>query len=242
MPADGVYFVKFASMRRVRRRLDVLGRREVGLAGAQVDDVDALPAQPIGFGGDPQRRRRRDARHSAAERHALRVPASRIAQAGLLAAASRSSTTGGTRPRHFAAEPEHFLDQPRAGVGVLLGRHQEHRFEIVIETPVHQRHLELVLEVGDRAQAADERRARPSAARSRRAARRRCRPRRSAGSRNTSRIIATRSSTVNSGVLSALISTATMTRSKMRAAALDDVDVPVGERIERAGKHRDACA
>ena len=56
-----------------------------------------------------------------------------------------------------AAETEHFFDQPRAGVGVLLGRHQKHRFQIVIQPPVHQRHLELVLEVRDGTQAADQR-------------------------------------------------------------------------------------
>ena len=42
--------------RRVRRRLDVLGRREVRLARAEVDDVDALTAQSVGFRRDAQRR------------------------------------------------------------------------------------------------------------------------------------------------------------------------------------------
>ena len=152
MPADGVYFVKFASMRRVRRSLDVLGRRKVGLAGAQIDDIDALAAQAIGLGRDAQRRRGGDPRHAAAERHAFRGPASRIAQAGLLLPQAFFD-----HRRHqaadLAAEPEHFLDQARARVGVLLGRHQKHGFEIVVETPVHQRHLKLVLEVGDGAQA-----------------------------------------------------------------------------------------
>ena len=36
-------------------RLDVLGRREIGLAGAEIDDVDAGAAETIGFRGNLQR-------------------------------------------------------------------------------------------------------------------------------------------------------------------------------------------
>ena len=42
MPADGVYLVKFASSAACAAVLDVLGRREIRLAGAEIDDVDAL--------------------------------------------------------------------------------------------------------------------------------------------------------------------------------------------------------
>src|SRR3972149_6550690 len=45
------------------------------------------------------------------------------------------------------------LDQPRGDVRVLLVRHEEDRLDGVLELAVHQRHLELVLEVRDRADA-----------------------------------------------------------------------------------------
>ena len=55
-----------------------------------------------------------------------------------------------------AAEREDFLDQARADVAVLLGRHHEHGFDFIIQPPVHQRHLELELEVRHGAKAADD--------------------------------------------------------------------------------------
>ena len=42
--------------------LDVVGRREVGLARAEIDDVDAFAAKPVGIGGDFHRRRFADER------------------------------------------------------------------------------------------------------------------------------------------------------------------------------------
>src|SRR5262245_22486077 len=60
--------------------------------------------------------------------------------------------------RHHAgdrgAEAGHFLDQPRGDVRVLLVRHQEHRLHGRPQLAVHERHRELVLEVGDGADAA----------------------------------------------------------------------------------------
>src|SRR5437879_4001921 len=57
--------------------------------------------------------------------------------------------------RHHAgyrrAEAGDFLDQARRDVRVLLGRHQKHGLDGAPELPVHQRHLELVLEIGHRA-------------------------------------------------------------------------------------------
>src|SRR3989454_5379779 len=50
---------------------------------------------------------------------------------------------------HRRAEAGDFLDQARRDVRVLLVRHQEHRLDRAPELPVHQRHLELVLEIGD---------------------------------------------------------------------------------------------
>jgi hypothetical protein len=45
-------------------RLDVFGRREVGFAGAEIDDIDTLAAEAIGFGRDAQRRRGRHTGHA----------------------------------------------------------------------------------------------------------------------------------------------------------------------------------
>src|SRR5215211_5192524 len=42
------------------------------------------------------------------------------------------------------------LDQARADVGVRFGGHHEHRLDLGIEVPVHQRHLHLVFEIGNR--------------------------------------------------------------------------------------------
>src|SRR5499426_3639571 len=59
--------------------------------------------------------------------------------------------------RHHAgyrrAEAGDFLDQPRRDVRVLLVWHQEHGLHGAAQLPVHQRHLELVLEIGDGADA-----------------------------------------------------------------------------------------
>src|SRR5690349_13141670 len=55
--------------------------------------------------------------------------------------------------RHHAVDggavAGHLLDEPRRDVGVLLVRHHEHGLHGGLELAVHQRHLELVLEIGD---------------------------------------------------------------------------------------------
>ena len=68
---------------------------------------------------------------------------------------SRRSTSAGTSPRHRAAEPRDLLHQRRVQVGVALARHQERHFERGRQPAVHERHLELELEVAHRAQTAD---------------------------------------------------------------------------------------
>ncbi len=100
--ADGVAQLEHAGRRRVLREvrierrmrgvLDVFGRGEVGLAGAQIDDVDALAAQTIGFGAHLQSRGHRHPAHARCEIH--------FAFCLLPFAFSRScsSTIGGTRP------------------------------------------------------------------------------------------------------------------------------------------------
>ena len=54
IPADGVYFVKFASSAACAACLTCSGVGEIGFAGAEIDDVHALSAEPIGFGGHLQ--------------------------------------------------------------------------------------------------------------------------------------------------------------------------------------------
>src|SRR3972149_1024777 len=56
-------------------------------------------------------------------------------------------------PGDRGPEAGDLLDQPRGDVRVLLVRHEEDRLDGVLELAVHQRHLELVLEVRDRADA-----------------------------------------------------------------------------------------
>src|SRR5688500_6915193 len=54
-------------------------------------------------------------------------------------------------PRHRRPEAGHLLDEPRGEVRVALVRHQEDGLDVRPQLAVHQRHLELVLEVGYRA-------------------------------------------------------------------------------------------
>ena len=88
--------VKFASSAACAASLTCSGVGEVGLAGAQIDDVDALAAQTIGFGGDLQRRVT-PSPGSCAMRNSFRL-SSAFCSSWPSACASCSSTTGGTRP------------------------------------------------------------------------------------------------------------------------------------------------
>src|SRR5262245_12852259 len=82
----------------------------------------------------------------------------------------RSASIGDLLSREFLSEPGldggrhqagdggaeggHFLDEARGDVRVPLVGHHEHRLHRLAELPVHQRHLELVLEVRDGTQPA----------------------------------------------------------------------------------------
>jgi len=63
---------------------------------------------------------------------------------------------GGNQPAYVAAKAEDFLDHARAYEGVSSGRLEEDCLDFGGETAVHQRHLELVLVVGDGADAAQD--------------------------------------------------------------------------------------
>src|SRR6202521_3602552 len=58
----------------------------------------------------------------------------------------------GNEPADPPAERKDFLDEPRADVGVLLGRHHEHSLHMRAQPAVHQRHLELDFEIRECAQ------------------------------------------------------------------------------------------
>ena len=60
----------------------------------------------------------------------------------------------GDQAGQVAAQGEDLLDQPAGEVDVVLLGHHEDGLDPRVEPPVHQRHLELVLEVRDGAQAA----------------------------------------------------------------------------------------
>src|SRR2546426_11258733 len=72
--------------------------------------------------------------------------------AGLLGRVLLGQSLLGNRRHHAGyrrAEAGDFLDQARRDVRVLLVRHQEDGLDGAAELPVHQRHLKLVLEIGD---------------------------------------------------------------------------------------------
>ena len=61
---------------------------------------------------------------------------------------------GRDQPGHVPAEGGHLADQPGGHVEVVLAGHDEDRLELGQQLPVHVGQLELVVEVGDRPQAA----------------------------------------------------------------------------------------
>ena len=110
------------------------------------------------------------------------------------------------------------------------------------EPPVHQRHLQLELEVRHGPQAAHDHRGLLRARRSRPAGRRTSRPRRSAYSRNTSRAIVHALLGREQRVLLGVAQDRHDDAVEQPRAAQDDVDVAVGQRIERPRIDRHAFA
>src|SRR5436309_147416 len=141
----------------------------------------SLAVRPAAAGGDGTTIRKKEVRvrtsgmspisHSAARSTSAVVrlapatkqsarPARTLAAAWNRGSRARVSTSGGWRrarhePPRRPAEARHFLDQGGVQVGVLLARHQKGHLETGRETAVHERHLELELEVAHGAQAAD---------------------------------------------------------------------------------------
>ena len=79
-----------------------------------------------------------------------------MASTSLYFAASAATTGGGHEAGDVAAEAGDLLDERRADVVVALVGHEEHGVDAGREPAVHVRELELVLEVGEGAQAADD--------------------------------------------------------------------------------------
>src|SRR5437773_9570754 len=86
-----------------------------------------------------------------------------VNEAGGGSPAARAERLGDVRRDELLdvpAERGDLLDEARREERQVLGGHEEDGLERRVEAPVHERHLELVLEVRQRAQAAkDERRA-----------------------------------------------------------------------------------
>ena len=144
--------------------------------------------------GDHQRHRRR----SSAGSSALRPGSSSLACTRAL---SRALTSGWTNCETSPPKLRDLAHDRRRDEHVLLARRQEQRFDLGIEVAVHSGHLELVLEVGHRAQAAQDH---PRALRVdevHQQRRRTARPRRWGTADSTSRAIATRSAVVKNGCL-----------------------------------------
>ena len=146
------------------------------------------------------------------------------------------------QPGDLAAELRDLLDQRRADVEILLARHEEDGVDALAEPAIHVRELELVLEVGERAQAAhddvgaallhvvDEQaleRVDLDAARV-------------GGVDAPSRMCCLRSSTVNSGALRTLLAMATTTLSNIASARCTMSMCPLVIGIERARVDGDA--
>ena len=51
----------------------------------------------------------------------------------------------------------YLLYNRRTGIAELLSGHHKNRFEIRLKVPIHQRHVELEFEIGERTQSADDR-------------------------------------------------------------------------------------
>src|SRR5262245_1685005 len=64
---------------------------------------------------------------------------------------------GGDQARDRAPVTGDFLDQTRGDVRVRLVRHEEDGLDLLAQLPIHQGHLELVLEIRHRAEPANDR-------------------------------------------------------------------------------------
>jgi hypothetical protein len=67
-----------------------------------------------------------------------------------------AASTAARRTADVAAQRGDLAHERRREVRVVLVRREEDRLELRPQVPVHERHLELVLEVGDGAQPADD--------------------------------------------------------------------------------------
>ena len=110
---------------RVRGGLHVVGRREVGLAGAELHDVHALLPQLVGLDQHLQRRRRRHTTHPFRQ-HASTSLLTAPGWDRPCSARNRASTAGGTKIADLAAETPDFLHQPRADVADAAAVGKEH--------------------------------------------------------------------------------------------------------------------
>ena len=148
--------------------------------------------------------------------------------------------------RDVAAELGDLLDQARAHVALLERGHEEDRVDVGREHAVVVGELDLGLEVGDRAQAADDRAGAVRRGRSRPSGRRTSATSTRPASipavrrRSAARMIATRRSASQQRRLARVPRTATTTRSKTAAARPMHVEMAVRDGVEGAGIDRDA--
>ena len=146
--------------------------------------------------------------------------------------------------RDVAAQQGDFLDEAGGDELVVFARHQEHGLDVRLQAVVHAGHLELIVEIGHRAQAAHDHAGADLAGeidqqrveRLHLDLRCRCVTRSASISARTS---ATRSSSENSGPLPILLATPTTSRSSSRAARAMMSRWPLVHRIERAGIQAD---
>ena len=175
---DGVAQFGCSAHRRVLREiildggdggiLDVLRRGKMRFARAEIHDINALLAQLVGFGYHRHGGRGLDAVNSFRESegrncfrnwsHARFPVLVLLASFSLIRGIKLFSEPLFHHFRHQvldrSAEFCHLAHQPGTQVGVLFGRHHENCFQVGLQLAVHHRHLQLVFIVAERADAA----------------------------------------------------------------------------------------
>ena len=215
VPPAGVYFVKFSLMAWMAGLLDVVRRREIGFARAEIDDVDSFAPKLVGIGHDLHGGGNADGRDAIRD-----VLLSWLVSCLFLllseALAQPLLNRRRNQPGDIAAQTDHFLHQFRTDEGELLAGQQENGFQLAAagggsSAPSAVR-IRNPRSRGCRAES----RARLCSAHSRPAARRRNRPRHSCKAPRTSVSICMRSSTLKSGAFASFRRIATISRSQSR--------------------------
>ena len=164
VPPAGVYLVKFALIAANGRLLDVVGRREIGFAGAEVDHVDSLAPKLVGVGHDLHGGGNADRGDAiGSECGFCKVGVMSFypfeARRALQRSRSRCSTDGGTSPAMLPPRLITSFTSFELMNENCSRRPAEKPFQVRVQTAIHQRHLQFVFVIRDRPDAAQDHRA-----------------------------------------------------------------------------------